>query len=101
MPWGNRFEAADGQDLVADLGRNPGVDAVADDVIEPAEVLRSVEDAHRVQLDVGEALGPEPLPPGRDLPRREVDADEVRSGETLGHRDQVAAAGAPELQDSA
>ena len=42
------------EDLLPDLGRHPREDPVADDVIEPAELVPHVHDAHGPQLDIGQ-----------------------------------------------
>ena len=47
--------AADREDFFLHLLRHPGIDAVAEDVVEGAQLARNVEDAEASQVDIHEA----------------------------------------------
>ena len=90
----------DAQDGLLDLGGDPRVDPVTDDVVERAQVISDVRDAHRLERDVREAQLRDLLPAQCDLSRREVDANEGGPGIPVRHRDEVASGRATQLQDT-
>ena len=90
----------DRQDLVLHLARDPGVHAVADDVVELAIARVDVEDARVPEVDVAQVELARNRTRVVDLANREVDADELRARRGNRHRNQVAAAGTPELEHS-
>ncbi len=98
--WGQVLPA-DGKDLVAHAVGDPGIDAVRDDVVELAQAGVHVHDVQVPERDVVQpqrrhcrlALG--------DLARGIVYAHELALRQAVGHGDEVASAGAAQLQHPA
>ncbi|CUJ36698.1 Uncharacterised protein [Achromobacter sp. 2789STDY5608633] len=90
--------AADAQDRVTHLRRHPAEHAVADDVVESAEVGGDVRQAHGPQVEITRARRFRDQPARVNLLRRQVDADDAGLG--VGQREwqQVAAGGAAQFQ---
>jgi hypothetical protein len=93
--------AADRQHPVADLRRDPRVDAVRDDVVEGAVLRADRGDVVLAQLDVGQAGSGDQRLAGPDLPVREVYAGESGARQRRCHRDQVVAVPAAKLEHPA
>jgi len=89
------------QQAVPDLGRNPGIDPVRDDVVEPPGIRRKVGEIVHREGDVPqlEALGR--APPRGDRCRREVETDELAPRQPIGHRQQVCRIAARDLKYAA
>ena len=68
------------EDLLLHLDGHPGEDPVADQVIEPAEVVLHVHDAHLPQLDIGQPQRPDGLLPLGDLAGGQIDPHEPGAG---------------------
>ncbi|MNR08689.1 hypothetical protein D3C85_1248570 [compost metagenome] len=71
---------ADAQDVVAHVGRHPTEYAVANDVVELAEIGGDVGQAHSAQLEVTRAGHFGNMLAGFDLLRRQVDTDHSSVG---------------------
>ena len=100
-PLGREMAREDRHQRIAHRRRNPRVHAVRDDVVEFPEIRGEVENVTLLQLEVGESeRGREPSP-DRNRPGRELDAEKACIGKPAGHRDEVPARAASELQDSA
>ena len=91
----------DAQDLVLHLRIDPREHAVADDVVERPPLVVDVDDRCLPDPDVGQPERLDRRLRGLDLAARQIDADELGAGQIERHRDQVAAAGAPEFEDAA
>src|SRR5690606_12165923 len=98
---GREVVMADGQDFVLYRVGNPGIDAMCDDVVELAEFGRDVHEVHGVEVDVFQAERAGELFGGVDLAGGKVNADEVAFGQSECHRDEVAAAGCADFEDTA
>ena len=72
-----------------------------DDVVEFPQSRGNIEDVALLQLDVGEREPRRESSPELDRPRRELDAEKARIGKPIGHRDEVPARAATELQHAA
>ncbi len=81
--------------------RNPGIDAVGEDVIELAEIIVDVGDGEVAEIDVGDFQRFDDGFAVCDLARGKIDADELRLRRGECHGNDVAAAGAAEFQDAA
>ena len=100
-PVRRQVRRADGEDPVAHRLGHPRVDTRRDDVVEGPEGVGDVHDVEPVQHHVPEAERRDRVGPDAHRGGRQVDADEFAVGETVGHRDQVAAVAAAQLQHAA
>src|SRR4029453_11254044 len=87
--------AADGKNLLLNVGGYPGINTVGDDVIERTEVLINAADVEVTQCNICETKSGDKFAAGLDLSCREVHADEAAFRQSTGHRDQVRAVGTP------
>jgi hypothetical protein len=79
------------QDLLLDFMGNPGIDAVADDVVKATQVGREVVDALAFQTDVVQLELSDKLPGLLKLSRGRINADKSALGEPDSHGDKIAA----------
>ena len=100
-PLRREMAREDRHQRLADRSRNPGVHPVRDDVVELPQIDGDFEDVALLQLDVGEPERHGEPSPELDRPGRELDARKARMGQPVGHRDEVAAGAASELQHAA
>lgn len=49
--------ADNGKDFLLNLGRDPGINTVADNIIEGSKPIGDIEDIHGVELDIAEIQG--------------------------------------------
>ena len=97
-PLRGEVRRADLEDPGANRLGHPRVDPVADDEVERPEAGVDLLEAHRVEGHVPQAERFGALARLRDLPRREVDADERRLRQLERHRKEGPAPGAAELE---
>ena len=90
----------DAKERLAHLRRNPGVDAVREDVIEAAERGVELDEVQRVKAGVGAAAGLRRGAGPRDRLPGQVDADKFRLRRAERHVDEVDALAAADLQDA-
>ena len=93
--------AANRENLVLDVGGNPGVDAMRDNVVELAQIASDVAEVGVFELDIGQFKRIDSLVGHFHLPAGTVDADEPAAGELLCNAQQIATTGEAELEDAA
>src|SRR5215469_9859420 len=85
----------------AHLRRDPGQDAVADDVIERSSAFRKINDRLRAKNNVLQIHPRDEVLPAPDLRVRQVDAEKFGLRVLSGHRNDIAAAAATEFKHAA
>jgi hypothetical protein len=81
--------------------RDPGVDAVGDDVVEAGRGALEVSNGEAVELDVAGADGGGDFVSAADVNGVVIDAGEMAGGERLTHGQEVEAGAAAEFEDAA
>src|SRR5690348_9436997 len=86
--------------VIANGRRNPGIDAVRDNVIEPAEGGVHIHDVMMEQPDIVQPKRPDIAHTALNGEAAQINTDELAAGILKGHWEQVATRPAPELQDA-
>jgi hypothetical protein len=98
---GREAFAAEGEEGVADGGRDPGIEAVGEDVVEIGGTGDEVAEVGDTEVEVAEVEIAGYATGSGDGLRGEVDAGEMALREVVGEGDQVPAGAATDLEDAA